>query len=98
METYTIPKWIQKYEEDEKPFSIDYIILEKYCGDWTLFFYGNNDTTGGIILNKASGKEVCEILDYAEYRKIPLICKGNFQRKCNSVLRLTKSESQNWCV
>ena len=49
MKKYIIPDWIKQYENDAAPFSIEKIVLKKYEDDWTLFFYSNDDTTGGIV-------------------------------------------------
>lgn len=70
MKKYILPEWIKQYERDAEPFSIEKIVLEKYGDDWTLFFYSNNDTTGGIVINKSSGKEIGELLDYAEHNQL----------------------------
>lgn len=70
MKNYILPEWIKQYEEDAAPFSIDKIVLKKYEDDWTLFFYSNNDTTGGIVINKSSGKMVSDLLDYAKHNQL----------------------------
>jgi len=46
--------------------------LKKYEDDWTLFFYSNDDTTGGIVINQSSGTTIAELLDYAEHNHIAI--------------------------
>ena len=61
-----------EYENDAAPFSIEKIVLKKYEDDWTLFFYSNDDTTGGIVINQSSGTTIAELLDYAEHNHIAI--------------------------
>ncbi len=72
MKKYIIPDWIKQYENDAAPFSIEKIVLKKYEDDWTLFFYSNDDTTGGIVINQSSGTTIAELLDYAEHNHIAI--------------------------
>ena len=72
MKKYIIPDWIKQYENDAAPFSIEKIVLKKYEEDWTLFFYSNDDTTGGIVINQSSGTTIAELLDYAEHNHIAI--------------------------
>lgn len=72
MKEYITPEWIKQYKKEAEPFSIEKIVLKKYGNDWTLFFYSNNDTTGGIVINKSSGKMISELLDYAEHNQLPI--------------------------
>lgn len=62
MKKYIIPDWIKQYENDAAPFSIEKIVLKKYEDDWTLFFYSNDDTTGGIVINQSSGTTIAELI------------------------------------
>lgn len=75
MNNYIIPEWIHQYEIEAKPFLIDIIKIQKFNNDWTFYFYSNNDTTGGLIINKTNTntQSIYELLDYAKYKKIPLI-------------------------
>lgn len=83
MKEYVLPEWIKQYEQDAKPFPIEEIKLKKYEEDWTLFFYSKNDTTGGLIINKASKEEINDLLNYAEYKHLPITYESEKVKNTN---------------